>query len=160
MTRTFFCLAAALAMLMFSGCGEVPGSGMVAVNSAPPKPAAPAAGDQDLKPTPSSLTPSKLPPIEAPAAPPAGGQPPGEQPGNGQPPTVAPPAAPPAGGQQSFDFPNVGQAPSGPTDNGSSGAEPPGGAGRITLSNLSVKRLGPAKIAFEVNYEFTEGAAK
>ncbi len=120
MTRTFACLAAALALLSFTGCGDPPNSGVaVAASTGPLKPLPPLPEDQNAKITPPPLAPSALPAIEA-----------------------------PTGDQQ-----QIGQPPA----NGASNSAPPGDPGRITLSNLSVRRLDQARVHFEVNYTFTAG---
>jgi hypothetical protein len=179
MTRTFACLAAALALLSFTGCGDPPNSGVaVAANTGPLKPLPPLPEDQNAKITPPPLVPSALPAIEAPA----GSQQPAGQSTTGPsvtespaaaptignpaitPPSATAPATPPANGggllQSLFGDNSAAKTPT-PNGSGSSpNAAPSSGAAQIALSGAEFLRVNRGKIRFAVNYVFVQGEPK
>jgi hypothetical protein len=102
MTRAFVSLAAVMGMLIFAGCGDLPGNGTaVAQSSSPPAPAPPAPEDQNRKIIPSPLAPSRPPQVASPVGLSEEAQQPAGQPATGQPSgatlTTAP-SAPASGG--------------------------------------------------------------
>jgi hypothetical protein len=185
MTRTLVCLAAAMGMLMFAGCGEVPGGGVaLATNSAPPKPAPPAPGDQDQKPTPPPLIPSALPSVQPTDDQPTGVAPLGTSPAIGEnaagpSPGITPPVAPPASGVAEFAQSIFGGAPAAktpaqtpvPAATPAAVAMPPVAtsapnphrkqtsdpAVEIKLSEATVSRINKDAARVEVAYAFFQG---
>jgi len=172
MIRTFACLAAALALLSFTGCGDPPNSGVAVANTGPLKPLPPSPEDQNAKITSPPLAPAALP-----AESPAGDQQPAGRPVNGQPAAGEAPAATPTVGGPSVTPPS-GTAPASPPSNGGggllqslfgdnsaaksptpngSGTVPSNGAAQMSLSGATFLRANKRTIHFEVNYVFVQG---